>query len=308
MASSSCAPGGAGDRAARTTCSATTPSPCGTRAAASCSAPGTTSARGPSTTHGRGSASSSPARYRRRGKCFEPKFSRRLGTRRTQLRLLRGGGVSERMEGWAASGAARGIEYRYPLLDRRVLEFALGLPHEQLRHGKLGRWLMRRAFDPVLPPEVCWNPSKADPARVEAMEDAFAEALPMVRRELRRPRRPAIPGPIHRHAALAGTPGHGPVSGGPEVFTCSERPAAPGFPEVSGSSGRPRRRAGLIPKPAQPFRGPEIRHEPVDPSGDLMKNASSCPIFQDAHRNEPGARRCHMSPPPPPPPPPPAGH
>ena len=122
--------------------------------------------------------------YRRRGKRFEPKFSRRLGTRRTQLRMLRGGSVSERMEGWAASGAARGIEYRYPLLDRRVLEFALGLPPEQFRHGKLGRWLMRRAFDPVLPPEVCRHTSKNDPARVEAMDDAFAEALPMVRREL----------------------------------------------------------------------------------------------------------------------------
>ena len=123
--------------------------------------------------------------YRWRGKRFEPAgMFRRLGTRRTQLRRLREGAVGERMEGWAASGAARSIEYRYPLLDRRVLEFVLGLPPEQFRHGKLGRWLMRRAFDPVLPPEVCWNPSKADPARVEAMDDAFAEALPMVRREL----------------------------------------------------------------------------------------------------------------------------
>lgn len=32
------------------------------------------------------------------------------------------------MEGWAASGARPGIEYAHPLLDRRVLEFALGLP------------------------------------------------------------------------------------------------------------------------------------------------------------------------------------
>ena len=123
--------------------------------------------------------------FRRRGRRFEPAgMFRRLGTRRTQLRWLREGAVGERMEGWAASGAARGIEYRYPLLDRRVLEFALGLPHEEFRHGKLGRWLMRRAFDPVLPPEVCWNTDKIDPARIEAMNDAFAEALPMVRREL----------------------------------------------------------------------------------------------------------------------------
>ena len=122
--------------------------------------------------------------FRRRGKRFGEGAYRQVGMRRTWLRRLRRGYRSERMEGWAASGAARGIEYRYPLLDRRVLEFTLGLPPEQFRHGKLGRWLMRRAFDPVLPPEVCWNTSKADPARVEAAEDAFAEALPTVRREL----------------------------------------------------------------------------------------------------------------------------
>ena len=122
--------------------------------------------------------------FRWRAKRFESGMVRRLGTRRMRLRMLRAGSLSGQMEGWAASGAARGIEYRYPLLDRRVLEFALGLPHEQFRHGKLGRWLMRRAFDSVLPAEVCRHSGKADPARVEAMDDAFAEALPMVRREL----------------------------------------------------------------------------------------------------------------------------
>ncbi len=75
---------------------------------------------------------------------------RPIGARRTQLWLLRDGHLSERMEGWAASGARRGIEYRYPLLDRRLLEFVLGLPPEQFRHGQRGRWLMHRAFDPVL--------------------------------------------------------------------------------------------------------------------------------------------------------------
>ena len=104
------------------------------------------------------------------------------------------------MEGWAASGARRGIEYRYPLLDRRLLEFALGLPPEQFRRGRWNRWLMRHALGaalrgappgtsadgPVLPPEICWNRSKADPARIDAALDAFAEALPVLRRELRR--------------------------------------------------------------------------------------------------------------------------
>ncbi len=137
--------------------------------------------------------------FARRAKPLPERTFRRLSVRHAQLRLLRSGHLGERMEGWAASGARRGIEYRYPLLDRRLLEFALGLPPGQFRHGRWGRWLMRHALGachagssircfpaegPVLPPEVCWNPSKADPARIDSMLDAFAEALPALRREI----------------------------------------------------------------------------------------------------------------------------
>ena len=110
---------------------------------------------------------------------------REIGVRRTQLRLLRYGGMlSNAMEEQAVSGARHGIEYRYPLLDRRLLEFALGLPPEQFRRGGWGRWLMRYALAPVLPPDVLWSEDKADPAREEPMVDAIAGALPAVRREV----------------------------------------------------------------------------------------------------------------------------
>lgn len=62
-----------------------------------------------------------------------------------------------------------------------MLELALGLPAEQFRRGRWSRWLMRRALDPVLPLEVCWNSDKRDPSRVEPLRDAVAEALPAVR-------------------------------------------------------------------------------------------------------------------------------
>ena len=110
-----------------------------------------------------------------------PRF---VGVRRTQLSLLQHGHLQERIEGWAASGARRGLEYRYPLLDRRVLEFALGLPAEQFRRGKWTRWVMRHALRSVLPPDICWHPGKEDPARLEPLLDAFAGALPVVRRML----------------------------------------------------------------------------------------------------------------------------
>ena len=126
---------------------------------------------------------------------IDPAFARRaeplpepaprfVGVRRTQRWLLQAGHLAQRMEGWAAGGVRHGIEYRYPLLDRRLLEFALSLPPEQFRHGRWNRWLMRRALDPMLPAAVCWHPGKTDPARFEAFVAAFAGALPVVRRRL----------------------------------------------------------------------------------------------------------------------------
>ena len=105
----------------------------------------------------------------------------RAGVRRVQLDLLARGHLGLRMEGWAVGGARRGIEYRYPLLDRRVIELALGLPPAQFRRGRWSRWVMRRAAARLLPPEVCWYRSKQDPVRLEGYRSAFCAALPALR-------------------------------------------------------------------------------------------------------------------------------
>ncbi len=126
---------------------------------------------------------------------LDPAFARQMkprsgpgfrytSVRSTQLKLLELGHLSRRLEGWSWSGARHGIEYRYPLLDRRLLEFALGLPPEQYRRGRWSRWLMRHGLRSVLPPEVCWNRSKQDPARLRPMRAALEEALPIIHREL----------------------------------------------------------------------------------------------------------------------------
>ena len=124
-----------------------------------------------------------PAFARRTQPLVKP-AERLIGLRRTQVRFLRDGHLSEFQEQWRARGVRSGIEYRFPLLDRRLLEFALSLPPEQFRRPGYNRWLMRHALRRVLPPEVCWNRSKDDPARVEPVVDAIAAALPAVRRRL----------------------------------------------------------------------------------------------------------------------------
>ena len=122
--------------------------------------------------------------FARRAKPLATSLGRAVGVRPTQLQRLQAGHLSARIEGWAASGARRGIEYRYPLLDRRLLEFALGLPPEQFRRGRWGRWLFRHGLRAVLPPEVCWSQGANDAARYEPVMGAFVEAFPMIRRLL----------------------------------------------------------------------------------------------------------------------------
>lgn len=132
----------------------------------------------------------------------------RVGVRRSMLATLRSGVLAMRTENWTASGARHGLEYRYPLLDRRLLEFALGLPPEQFRRPEAARWLMRHALSldkpsgepfgqpfgepcphsnaPILPPQVCWDQSKGIPVTTPPVspESPLLTALPSIRREL----------------------------------------------------------------------------------------------------------------------------
>ena len=68
--------------------------------------------------------------------------------------LLLNGHIGERMATWAAWSAPAGFEYRYPLTDRKLLEFMLGLPRDIRLGDGTGRFLARRAFADMLPKGV----------------------------------------------------------------------------------------------------------------------------------------------------------
>ena len=124
--------------------------------------------------------------FARRQRPWPSPRQRAVGTRRTQLRLLRDGHLIRDTEILAASGARHGIEYRHPLLDRRLLEFALGLPSEQFLRGGWSRWLMRHAGQSLLPPDACWHLTKDDaPLMFRRPGDVYVEeVLPAVLRAL----------------------------------------------------------------------------------------------------------------------------
>jgi asparagine synthase (glutamine-hydrolysing) len=57
----------------------------------------------------------------------------------------------------AVIGSGLGIDVRIPVMDRRIVEFCLGIPKEQYLLGGHDRMLIRRAMKDVLPDEVLWS-------------------------------------------------------------------------------------------------------------------------------------------------------
>ena len=110
-------------------------------------------------------------------RCNKTGYFKELGPRAVQLKLLSHGAIRTRLESWAVSGARAGIEYRYPLLDKRLIEFALGLPPEFYHRLGYGRYLFRRATENVMPGDICWGDYKLEPVRVAEATSLMAKAL-----------------------------------------------------------------------------------------------------------------------------------
>lgn len=69
-----------------------------------------------------------------------------------------------RVESWAAWSARLGMRHAYPLLDQRVVEFALSMPEDWIFYGGKLRELGKRAIDDVLPANLFEGRDKQDRA------------------------------------------------------------------------------------------------------------------------------------------------
>ena len=108
----------------------------------------------------------------------------RPGIHRMQVALLQFGHLQYRMESWTAHGAALGLRYTFPLLDRRVMEFALSLPGRMFFRDGWKRWLYRTAMEGVLPDLVRWNPKKYDNAAAQQLRTVLLEPAEVYREPL----------------------------------------------------------------------------------------------------------------------------
>jgi asparagine synthase (glutamine-hydrolysing) len=103
-------------------------------------------------------------------------WRRTRGVHAVQAQRLTMGHLQARMEVWATQGAQDGIEYRYPLLDRRVVEFCLGAPPELFADGEYSRPLFRSAVRGLLPDPIRLDNVKLERLRVERYIDLLGAA------------------------------------------------------------------------------------------------------------------------------------
>ncbi|MCK5538274.1 MAG: hypothetical protein KAI79_15715 [Bacteroidales bacterium] len=81
-----------------------------------------------------------------------------VGVRKRQFLLYNYGHLQDRVESWALSAFSKKIEYRYPLLDKRIVEFAIGIP-EEMYYPIEGqeRQLIKNAIKDLLPSDILWT-------------------------------------------------------------------------------------------------------------------------------------------------------
>ena len=86
--------------------------------------------------------------------------------------------LNSRIESWASSGRRAGVEYRYPLLDKRIVEFALGIPADLYRSGGTTRYIFRQVVKDILPEQV-WSAGKGqgEPVRLQKAMRTCIQAL-----------------------------------------------------------------------------------------------------------------------------------
>jgi asparagine synthase (glutamine-hydrolysing) len=112
--------------------------------------------------------------YRRSDRRALRNFYAHASRQQSHLRLLDFYHLQERCESWAISGYRKGVEYRYPLLDRRIIEYMLKVPSVLLCKTSYFRPLLREISEGILPDEIRWNWSKNDPAYWSFMDKLFS--------------------------------------------------------------------------------------------------------------------------------------
>jgi len=85
------------------------------------------------------------------------------------LAYWKNGHMQSRIESWATAAIPNRLEYSHPLLDKRIIEFVLGVPAECFVREGVGRCLFRSAANGLLSGKILWTTKYEEWNRVERL-------------------------------------------------------------------------------------------------------------------------------------------
>ena len=100
------------------------------------------------------------------------------GVHGEQRYMLKEGSVQKRIERWSAAAMAKKVEYAYPLLDKRIAEFALAIPEElfSIRNGTT-RSFFKESLKGLMEHDIIWsrkgNDFHANRKKLQLFKDSF---------------------------------------------------------------------------------------------------------------------------------------
>lgn len=101
-----------------------------------------------------------------------------VGVKKRQKMLFHYGHLQERIESWAMSSFSNKTEYSYPLLDRRLVEFAIGIPEDMFAPKEMHRrFLWRKSIELLLPFDIVWLAKYAESRIEETRKQQYRKAL-----------------------------------------------------------------------------------------------------------------------------------
>lgn len=122
--------------------------------------------------------------YRRSDKKAIADFYFHTSRHQLHLNMLKFYHLQDRCENWTIMGFRKGIEYRYPLLDKRIIEYMLKVPSELLCKTDHFRPLLREIGKGILSEEVRLNWDKSDPVYREWMDELFRDSAIRLMKEV----------------------------------------------------------------------------------------------------------------------------
>jgi asparagine synthetase B (glutamine-hydrolysing) len=81
------------------------------------------------------------------------------------VKHLESGNIQTRTELTAMVGADYNVQYLFPFLDHNVVDFAMGIPRHLYYKNGISRYIFRKAFEGILPRDLCYYIPKDDIAR-----------------------------------------------------------------------------------------------------------------------------------------------